>query len=243
MIDPRLPAVLALDGTVNTRDIGGLTTSSGQTVRRGVVFRSDGLRELSARDLDLLVDRIGVRAIYDLRSPIEVSLDGIGPIESRADVGVRERPLIGRTTDNANLHTYTELDYRRMFAEGADNVAAVIAELAEPGGTPAIIHCTAGKDRTGIVVAVLLELLGVPRSSIYADYLATQRNLTAIVRRVAELPSARRNPARPESLSLSTESIEAVFQVLDHAGGASSWLTSRGVGPETTSALRDRLLT
>lgn len=205
-------------------------------------MRSDGLCQLSGRDLDLLVDGIGVRAVYDLRSPVEVSLDGVGPIEERSEVTLRWRPLIGRTNENADLRGYSELDYSRMIAEGADNVAAVISELAEPDGMPAVIHCTAGKDRTGIVVAVLLEVLGVPRASILDDYMATERNLARVTQRTAALPSARHNPARPENLSLSARSIEEVFDVIDGAGGVTSWLAGYGVPVGVPVALRDRLL-
>lgn len=171
---------LELEGTRNTRDIGGYRTVDGATVRRGVVFRSDGLDHLTDADTDLLLGA-GVRAILDFRSAAEASRPG--PMTERlgaAGVARRNLPLFDEADARSLFQTPLEPGvhplepyYRSILVRHAANVRTALELLAEPANRPAIVHCSAGKDRTGVIVALLLSLAGVPASTICEDYART----------------------------------------------------------------------
>ena len=183
--DPLVPSLapgqrLELQGTRNTRDIGGYRTVDGATVRRGVVFRSDGLDHLTDADTDLLLGA-GVRAILDFRSAAEASRPG--PMTERlgaAGVARRNLPLFDEADARSLFQTPLEPGvhplepyYRSILVRHAANVRTALELLAEPANRPAIVHCSAGKDRTGVIVALLLSLAGVPASTICEDYART----------------------------------------------------------------------
>ena len=157
----------------NARDLGGLPTMDGGTVRRGVVFRADGVHRLSGDDLDV-ARGLGLRTVIDLRTMSEVD-HGRFPEE----LGVRwhhlpilvemwsERDLVA--TDGAAL--FLRDRYLDMLVEGRDSIAQAVALVADHG--PTLFHCAAGKDRTGMMAAVLLGLVGVSHEDIEIDHVDT----------------------------------------------------------------------
>src|SRR5215468_4379000 len=187
---------VTVEGCLNFRDLGGYPTRDGGALRWRQLFRADGLHALSPRGVATLRDEIGLGDIVDLRSSAELALDGRGLLEKEAirfhhlplfdagrstaspgsgDVGERtSRPPFGATL--ADLY-FGMIDFAR------EPIAKVVTVLARTRD-PAVFHCAAGKDRTGVISALLLSLLGVREEVIVADYAATREALDAIVDRL-----------------------------------------------------------
>ncbi|MBW2540917.1 MAG: tyrosine-protein phosphatase [Deltaproteobacteria bacterium] len=174
-----------LPGCNNFRDLGGYPARGGMRLRWRRLFRSDALHGLTPEGVDRVVDELGVGAIVDLRSTGEVGVDGRGPLGNRPPV-YHHLPLFDGPlkVDPALPNPMTLADRYFLIVEQAKApIARVITALAECSA-PAVYHCTAGKDRTGLISAIVLGLLGVPDEFIVADYAATQENLDAIVARL-----------------------------------------------------------
>jgi protein-tyrosine phosphatase len=181
------PRVVALEGGHNFREVGGYPTRSGATLRRAMLWRSAGLNRLSAIDCRT-IRALGIRTIADLRTeheriamptPTDVS-EGLSLLSwpSNADDVSRragERPAwrdlepAALRGEVARLYTFIAEAHARQFAD----VYRAIAD----GAAPILIHCTAGKDRTGLAVALLLELIGVTREWVVWDYEQTNIHL------------------------------------------------------------------
>jgi protein-tyrosine phosphatase len=168
---------IPFEAVTNFRDLGGYRTGTGQRVRWGQVFRSDALHGMTEGDL-ALYGELGVQAVYDLRGEVEVA-ERPNPMPSR------HIPLLTRRPDDSPVafEGMSSKDGEQVLAGiyigHIDHAAATIGELlsalAEPGALPAVFHCHAGKDRTGLVAALLLDALGVERESILDDYELTAR--------------------------------------------------------------------
>jgi protein-tyrosine phosphatase len=176
-----------LPGCANFRDLGGYPTRGGMRLRWRRLFRSDALHGLTPDGVDRVVDELGIGAIVDLRSTGEIGVDGRGALRDRSPVyhhlPLFEGPL---TVDPELVNRLTLAERYFLMAERAKvPVARVISALAECS-TPVVYHCTAGKDRTGLISAIVLGLLGVPDEFIVADYAASQENLGAIVDRLMQ---------------------------------------------------------
>jgi protein-tyrosine phosphatase len=169
--------ILPLDGAPNFRDLGGYRTVDGQHMRWGRVFRSGILHRLTESDLRYL-QQIGLRLVCDLRSLEEIQLDPDRmpestnhvhiPIYADRDATRRLRALLFNPNRLAPLllEAYT----RMMIDDNAAAIGSILRKLADEENLPAVIHCTAGKDRTGVTTAILLLALGVPEEVIVADY-------------------------------------------------------------------------
>lgn len=166
-------------GTYNFRDVGGCTTNHGDTVARGLVFRSASLSWLTEDGLATLAS-LRIRLVLDLRStterlaePTKVSDIEVWSREydaSGADLlRVMQQP--GATANEAASMMLAT--YRDLIEEQAEAFGEIFRRIAR-GGAPLIVHCAAGKDRTGVAVALLLDLLGVSRDAIERDYLLTE---------------------------------------------------------------------
>ena len=174
-----------LEGCHNFRDLGGYPTRDGRQLRWRVLFRSDALHHLTPADVARLRGEIGLGDVVDLRSSGEIAIDGRGRLAAE-DVRIHHLPLFdGEGTVSADLGARITLcdRYFLMTEHAKRPIARVIQTLAEAEG-PAVYHCAAGKDRTGVISAVLLGLLGVADELIVADYAATRKNLDAIVARL-----------------------------------------------------------
>jgi len=176
-----------LPGCANFRDLGGYPAGAGMRLRWRRLFRSDALHGLTPEGADRVVDELGIGAIVDLRSTGEVRIDGRGPLRERNPVyhhlPLFDGPLI---VDPESVEPITLADRYFLMVEHAKvPIARVVTALAECS-TPAVYHCAAGKDRTGLISAIVLGLLGVPDEFIVADYAATQDNLDAIIDRLMQ---------------------------------------------------------
>jgi protein-tyrosine phosphatase len=243
---------IELDGAVNVRDLGGLPTEDGGTTTPGVLLRSDNLQGLSDKDVRRLLDDHGIRTVLDLRTPTEVRSEGPGPLVAE---GVRHVNLDliptwdeDARTDRIVPHEQREegdlshfyLTYLDQMPQSVVDALRVIAD-AESG--PVVVHCAAGKDRTGVIVALALQVAGVDRDEIVADYALTGERIEAIRDRLVASPTyAEDMKSRPlDDMRPHALSMRHFLDRLDELGGAAAWLASHGFGPDEQAALRERL--
>jgi hypothetical protein len=261
---------IELDGAVNVRDMGGLATSDGGTLRPGRLLRSDNLQGLTPADVDRLVTRIGVRHVIDLRSDTEVAIEGPGPLTRDPRVTIHhlslfaegggltdveaDTPPAGRDVDTDKILPWqnrpeedgqeSERSVSHYLAYLTDRPDSVVDALRVIAQGPSIVHCAAGKDRTGVVTAVALDVLGVPRDHIVADYAATGDRLEAILVRLRSSPTyARDLDSRPADTHMPHAStMEKFLTILDERhGGPLGWLHHHGWTDADTAALRTAL--
>ncbi|MGE0487277.1 MAG: tyrosine-protein phosphatase [Gammaproteobacteria bacterium] len=180
MSNEPLARAILFDGARNVRDLGGLPAHSGRTTRRGVIIRADGLSRLSRADLERL-ETLAVRTVIDLRYDEERARapDRLPPgrpprflhrgLHPRGSVELFTQVNRG-LADGARAHALMCDNYARIPFEHADAFGDILAELLRDDGAAFLIHCTSGKDRTGIAVALILGALGVPREVIVEDF-------------------------------------------------------------------------
>ncbi|MEU1541461.1 tyrosine-protein phosphatase [Actinacidiphila glaucinigra] len=175
---------VAFERLHNFRDMGGYRTAEGRAVRWGRLYRSDALSKLGGADLERFTG-LGVRTVIDLRYPFEIEAKGRVPeatgvayhnlsIEHRPYDQTAFGPEVETTAFYARLHA-------EVAADGVKELTRALELIAAEGNGPLVFHCAAGKDRTGLLAALVLGLLGVPEEDIVADYalseLATARLL------------------------------------------------------------------
>jgi protein-tyrosine phosphatase len=173
---------IRLQGSYNFRDIGGYPTLDGRSVRWQRVYRSDALFRLTEQDLAIL-QPLGVATLIDLRTPLEVSANGPSPLIATHGVRHSHRPFFQDPVDPDNLNALPDLPvlYAELIEKGPETIRGIFEDLANEANYPAVIHCAVGKDRTGIVISLLLRTLGVADETIVADYALTEPYLLAFV--------------------------------------------------------------
>lgn len=233
-----------LTGSYNFRDIGGYATTSGQTVRWGRVFRSDALHLLDQQDLEHLRP-LGIQTIVDLRSRREIEMTGPGLLHSEPGIAVVHVPF-GRLGEEAapdyQPPTLGEL-YAGIIDEAKASIGTVLTTLAGDGVTPAVVHCAVGKDRTGISIATLLRLLGVPDETIIADYLLTAENQEQWRRRQPSEILERFPHVAEGLLRVDADVMTTTLATIDRDyGGTEAFARAAGVNEATTERLRATLL-
>ncbi|MGO4536114.1 tyrosine-protein phosphatase [Leifsonia sp. 2MCAF36] len=165
---------IPIAGTYNFRDVGGYRTEGGVT-RPGKLFRADALGGLGEAGRQGLHE-LGVRIVIDLRDDFEVQarpddLEGL-------DVEVLSLPVFEGSGASASTVGATIVHmYEKIVFEHTGVIARALREIADTGDEPVVVHCTAGKDRTGIVIALALLAVGVDRETVVADYALTEANL------------------------------------------------------------------
>ncbi|MFI7667726.1 tyrosine-protein phosphatase [Nocardia sp. NPDC049526] len=246
--------VLTLQGATNFRDLGGYPTVDGGYTRWGMVYRSDAPHRLSIDDL-AIIERLGLLVAYDLRTDEERDRS-----PSALPATVRRIPLtIGgtaaHTRANAEMIRTRPADipddflaemYRRMADFDAGIFGRILTELADADGTPALIHCTAGKDRTGVAAALLLAALGVDETTILDDYELSAIHFTdrRLPRLLARLPEDV-DPARYRAVFGAPRLAMATLltTLREQHGSIEGYLRTRaGLSASTLTALRDRLV-
>lgn len=239
-----------LRGALNFRDIGGLTTLNGDQTARGAVYRSDALDDVTPEDVGLLSSGLGVGLVIDLRSQVEDA--GTRPAwAGGTGISFASLPLVEdwETYDVSGEEARRTLMARKYlgFLEGGGrSVVAGLRLLADlPPGQAAVVHCAVGKDRTGVLIAILLSVLSVRREAIVADYVATAPNLPALLARMNRKELYRRrmltNP--PEVYRADAHTMEIFLSALDErAGGPVEWARSNGLDAAAIDRLRARLV-
>jgi protein-tyrosine phosphatase len=238
---------LDVDGTHNFRDTGGYPASGG-TTRYGQLYRSDSLAGVTAAGAgDLAALRIGV--VIDLRSPLERSQDhSRSVLPGAVDVWL---PIHGGSRSSlVDAHGVFSLQalYWQVLADSAWTIATAVSVIADSGPIPVLVHCTAGKDRTGLVTALALEAAGVDRTAVVADYTQSALNLDGAW--MNEALSALVSGGVPISPSL----FEALGGSPDHAmsgllarldeqyGSVVGYLMAHGFLADSVEMLREKLV-
>ncbi len=263
-----------LAGTTNMRDLGGLPTTDGGRTVTGRVLRSDNLQTLTPEDVRVLVEEIGVREVVDLRTTAEIVLEGRGPLRDEPRVVHRHFSLLlerGHHTDvfaveehelpemaegwvesllprSTPEHAEQELPAVRAYLgylhDRPEAVVGAIRAIASAEQGASIVHCAAGKDRTGVVTAFSLAVAGVPHEEIVADYAQSAEVIDALVARLAASPTyaedmERRDPAQHAPRAATMDRVLALLD--ERHGTPAGWLTEHGFGATEQAALRDRL--
>ena len=253
-------AWIELDGAVNVRDLGDLPTEDGQKTARAKLLRGDNLQDLSDADVTKLVRDIGVTTVVDLRSSNELAAEGPAPLDAVASVQHAHHPVLPEVGSNTDviadaLLARDRLDkfryprdpvcghYLGYLEDRPDQVVGALRSIAHAEGA-ALVHCAAGKDRTGVVVALALTVAGVPAWAVTGDYAATGERTEAIMDRlrrsrlyardIDSRPAELHRP-RPETMTAFLEQMDARF------GGVASWLTDHGLSAADLAALRLKL--
>lgn len=247
------PLWIDLDGAVNAR-----------AVVPGVLLRSDNLQDLSERDVSALIGEHRLEVVLDLRTEVEVTLEGPGPLSLEPRVRVAHHslhPSQGNTDLDADTirpgsrpwgrdDALSRPDEPRMVRaylgymhSRPDSVVAAVREIARADGA-ALVHCAAGKDRTGTIVALALDACGVPRERIAEDYLASGERIEQILERLRRSETYRHELEGRDTQRHAPVpgTIERVLELVDaEHGGAAQWLLANGLTAEELVLLRERL--
>ncbi|MBD5801556.1 Tyrosine-protein phosphatase precursor [Azoarcus sp. Aa7] len=215
------PRIVALQGASNCRDLGDIRSTDGRCLRRGLLYRSDSLAELTEADFEQL-ETIGLRTICDLRHESERVRR---PNRLPAGMQIRQHaigffprgaknliPSLGPHSDEMAVHSALTGYYRNFPLDHASDYARMFQALLEPDALPALIHCTSGKDRTGFGIALILMVLGVSRKDIVADYLLSNlapRDLRFMV------PKGVPDAALSALMKVRADYLEASFAAID----------------------------
>jgi protein-tyrosine phosphatase len=205
---------LAFDGCVNFRDLGGYPAGDGMEVGWRRLFRADGLHRLSEGDHRRLIE-LGVATVIDLRTVSEAEQRGRFPVD-RVPVRYVDLPLMDVLPATEELPSWRKasfvaLRYTEMVEKGAPALARAFEVLGGAGSLPTVFHCSAGKDRTGVLAALTLAFLGVPDETIVADYALSGAAMDRLLERLkAEYPDAVEEVERhaPSILQVKPETME-----------------------------------
>lgn len=227
----------------------------------GTLLRADNLQSLSGRDVRMLIDELGLEAVLDLRTDVEVALEGPGPLSAEPGIGIEHRSLYPDSGGNTDFdietvkpwqhaHDETLADeppvvraYVSYLGRRPDSIVGSLRTIARADGS-VLVHCAAGKDRTGVVVAVALDAAGIPRAEIVADYMASRDRIEEIMARLLSSSTYRaelegHDPHRHAPLP---GTMERFFEIVDgRFGGVATWLGANGLEATDLERLRRRL--
>jgi protein-tyrosine phosphatase len=243
---------LPLEGAFNLRDLGGYATENGGRVKKGVLYRSGTMAWLTPEDERHLAD-LGIATVCDLRRPGERAAEPTRWCEPAGvhywsrdyaeTSGVLGDVLRNTEATPAAMHAALVSVYRAIPVDHAPSYRVMFARLLD-GHVPLLFNCAAGKDRTGVAAALILHALGVPRDTIYEDYLLTNshadfsRYLNG--RQSAIVKMAQRAPDVIAPLfAADADYLDAMFDTLDRDhGGIDAYLEQM---LSIDAAARDRL--
>lgn len=257
-----------LEGLANLRDVGGIPTIDGGTIVPGRLLRSDNLQDLTQHDIQELLSR-GLTDVIDLRSDFEAENEGPGSLTEVDAVHIHQHSLfqewregvvetkLAETPEVVSEEALPWIDlapsvhaehpiashYLSYLSDRPDSVVAALHEIADAEGA-ALVHCAAGKDRTGTIVAIALSLAGADREAIVADYAASTERMQAIVDRLLATRTYADNLRdRPLSSHVTyPETMRAFLDFVDHEYGGMQGLMERmGWTEADTKQLRAKL--
>jgi protein-tyrosine phosphatase len=238
-----------LDGCFNFRDVGGYPTKYGSTVRWRRFYRSGGPLDLSPSDIET-VRRLRLATVIDLRTAEEVASHP-GFRQATATANLVHLPMTDLLPAPDELARWTDAtfvadQYFSMLAEATPMVVEAIAMLTDPSAYPVLVHCSAGKDRTGVLTAVVLGLLGVDREAIVADYALSRDGMERLVGWLRENAAASRDTVEqflPAILAADPATMHSLLdRIVVEWGSFSGLADALGVG-SAPEYLRARLLT
>jgi hypothetical protein len=237
------------EGCFNFRDIGGYPTADGLRIRWGRYFRAGRQDRMSERDLQK-VESLGIATQIDLRKPEEVRDQGRGPLEAQGTAYHNIAVIPDGGTDQlARLVGDTGISGKRYLGYlefGPESWIRMFEIFATASSHPILIHCTAGKDRTGVSTALLLSVLGVDRALIEADYALTNRDVARQIDFVESTVGLPEGMERETMMRLAGVPENAIGDFLDGLeerwGGPLAYLRGIGIDDATMQAVRDEFL-
>ncbi len=236
------PRLVPLEGSFNFRDLGGYRGLDGRHTRWGRLFRSDALHELTDEDVATL-RAMGLRTVIDLRTERELHRSGRGPLEPELvafhHLAVVQEGVRGTVTADAESLAAPappgdDLAERYLWylEVGRGSLVEALTVLGGADHYPLVFHCAAGKDRTGVLAALVLELVGVDREVIVADYVITAERIRFILDRWRAEPEFAERMARipPSRFSVEAPTMAGFLDGLaERYGGARAWALAAGV--------------
>ncbi|MFJ2580869.1 tyrosine-protein phosphatase [Kitasatospora aureofaciens] len=222
----------------NIRDLGGLVTTDGRAIRSGLVYRSDSLHKLAgphaAEDRERYA-KLGVRTVIDLRHGWEIDQQGRAPHDTAPTwhhLSIEHRSYDQYHQSFEDVARFFADRYVETAEDGREEIRTVLELVADPQSAPVLYHCKGGKDRTGIITALILSLLGVPEDDIVADYALTEAVRPLLLAEweasgAKPLPpgtGAFRAPARAMELFLA--------ELAQKHGSVSGYIASTGADPD-----------
>lgn len=226
--------ILDVGGVTNVRDVGGIPAAGGR-IRSGVLLRSGQLSGATTAGAAELRQR--VRRIVDLRDGEEVAAE---PSEIDGPDTTHLPLFLGSVRSFFESDTSLDDLYLHLLEESSERLVAAIRVIA--AGEPTLVHCTVGKDRTGVTVALALSAVGADREAVIADYAMTESQLPAqrSQRIVAYLQA--QHPEAVHAVALATQSPAPVMrhlleQVDERWGSAAGYLLAHGFGQDELDAL------
>lgn len=241
------PRTLTFDSIYNFRDVGGYAGLDGRTVRWRQLFRSDALGRLKGADWEAFA-ALGVRTVLDLRRSFEVEQHGrvpeaeglayLNPVLEHVDWQDVPHP------DDIVHERWLADRYLNFTEDGQLGLAAALSAIADPGAAPVVVHCMAGKDRTGVVCALALSLLGVSDDDIATDYALTETSMRSLTEYLLKT-----NPEAVEGMEHMFDSPrEAMLLFLadlrERHGSVEAFVIGElGMSEEQVAAMRSHLLT
>ena len=248
-IDPR--RALPIEGAHNVRDLGGYETADGRQTRWATLFRAADIHALAPSAQSTLLGA-GVRTVIDLRGSTELTeaasvfkdLSGVRylPHNMTGDALINRWGAVPVPADSSiRLSTM----YSTVIDERGDMVKAILETVSQPGTLPAVFHCTAGKDRTGVLASLLLGIAGVPNERIVEDYTLSARFLYGTSTVPPDGSGAKEFPpfeeyqamwAPPAAMGLTLDHLDSKY------GGIEAYVRSVGVEDATLSRIRDALV-
>lgn len=251
-----------LTGAPNFRDLGGLVTEDGRHLRSGLLYRSESLSYLTEEDLHTLSD-LGIALVCDLRSTWEcsrypsrlpVSAPETLSMPISIDVRTGEGDMLGllaRTPTEEIALEFMLGSYRAYPQAFAPSLGHLFTRIIDGPALPLLFHCSAGKDRTGFLAAILLRAIGVSHEQVVRDYLATAQHW-APPRSIAQLRNALREIIGSEPPIATLQRLDAVSEdylntsfkeIEQQHGGLYDYLEKHaGLTPSRLKLLRERLL-
>jgi rhodanese-related sulfurtransferase len=241
-MDPQ--RLLPLVGAYNFRDLGGYPTTDSRRTRWGRLFRSDTLNELTEEDVATL-RAMGLATVVDLRTPTEVERAGPGPLQRHpihhlhapvlTDQGQEDRAAPQLRDGNAGDR------YLWYLEGGSAALAEAMVLMTEADRYPLVFHCFAGKDRTGVLAALVLDCIGVERTAIVEDYVLTATRMELIIGRVRRDPLVgdRVDEIPASAFAVLATSMERFLEGLDERhGGARQWALDSGLSTDDLDKLQ-----
>ena len=233
-----------LEGTVNFRDLGGYPTLDGRSTRWRSTYRADGLHALTDADIHELKAR-GLGTVIDLRTSGEIEVATMQADFADRWINIPLLLEVAKPDEFAKTPGLLGSHYLEMIDEGQDRIKAIFEAILDSGPAAVVYHCSAGKDRTGIVSGLLLSHVGVDRETVIADYALSALAMDALRERLmARYPEAADSIAAANSMfEANPLTLEKTLAKVDaDYGGATQYLHSCGLSPEQLQAITERTL-
>ena len=243
--------LIGLEAVHNFRDLGGYPTAGGQSTKWRTLFRSDGLYRLRGADDMSRVMQLGLKSVIDLRTEREQREQGIFPTDD-IEVTFHHLSIVDVTWSDTETPEFDDeveflvWGYRDMLEIGSSRFADAMHVLAQTDSLPAVFHCAAGKDRTGVLAALLLSSLGVDDAHICADYGLTQDAMQRTIAwsKVHRPELAERYATIPKAyLAADPRAMQIILtELAQQHGSVRNYVREIGVADATVEALGNLLL-